>query len=101
MKPANILNIDSLPASWRDKDLVMLHACFQLLVDCVEIERLFDVVVWDDPPDRIHAKTSLEKLYQWWLVRRDLDYDPTNADQTALDQVNLHKLIDLRQYLWV
>lgn len=36
MEPANVLKIESLPASWRDKDDVILHACFQLLKDFVE-----------------------------------------------------------------
>jgi hypothetical protein len=33
MEPSNILKIDTLDDSWRDKDSVMLHACFQLLKD--------------------------------------------------------------------
>ena len=40
MKPGNILKIDTLNGGWRDKDSVMLHACFQLLSDCIEKEGL-------------------------------------------------------------
>ena len=38
MQPANILKISSLGNGWRDKDSVLLHACFQLLSDFVEQE---------------------------------------------------------------
>ena len=32
------LKIHSLETGWRDRDYVMLHACFQILVDFVEKE---------------------------------------------------------------
>lgn len=28
MQPSNKLSIDTLDKEWRDKDIVMLHACF-------------------------------------------------------------------------
>ncbi len=40
MTPGNNLSIQSLNQDWCDKDVVMLHACFQLLKDCVEKEDL-------------------------------------------------------------
>ncbi len=42
MEPANILTIKSLGEGCCDKDLVMLHACSQLLEDYVEQEKVFD-----------------------------------------------------------
>jgi len=47
MEPSNILKIDTLDKNWRDKDSVMLHACFQLLKDCVEKENLLDETITD------------------------------------------------------
>ena len=44
-----ILKIDSLPNAkqWVDRDHIMLHACFQILQDCVEKEKV-------DTPIRLH-----------------------------------------------
>jgi len=36
MEPSHTLKIETLNEQWRDKDSVMLHACFQLLKDAVE-----------------------------------------------------------------
>lgn len=40
MQPSNLLKIESLNDDWRDKDSILLHACFQLLKDFVEKEDL-------------------------------------------------------------
>ena len=40
MKPGNKLKIGSLDKSWCDNDTILLHSCFQLLVDCIENEKL-------------------------------------------------------------
>ena len=42
MEPSNILKIETLNDGWSDKDNIMLHACFQLLTDCVEKEKLLN-----------------------------------------------------------
>jgi hypothetical protein len=39
MEPANILKIESLSNNWRDKDDIILHACFQILKNFVEQEK--------------------------------------------------------------
>lgn len=36
MEPANVLKIESLSEDWCDKDVVILHACFQMLKDYIE-----------------------------------------------------------------
>lgn len=41
-EPGNLLKNKSLDDEWCDKDIVMLHACFLLLEDCVEQEKLLD-----------------------------------------------------------
>jgi hypothetical protein len=58
------LKINSLTDSWHDKDEIILHACFQCLVDFIEQELPtageFDNDVWYEIID----------LYQWWTVER-------------------------------
>lgn len=36
MKPSNLLKIETLNDEWLDKDMIILHACFQILSDCIE-----------------------------------------------------------------
>lgn len=145
-----ILKIASLEKGWHDKDKLLLHACFQLLVDYVEKEKGLSGHIdwnWDEPHS--HAAREMRSLYRWWTKARpnrkdpcrDLSkkdcpsmeemFVPVKRDncscrrmvtdfskkypkyEAALkksakleekweteDQQNLHRLIDIRTYLW-
>jgi hypothetical protein len=99
MQPSNVLRLERLSEDWRDKDSILLHACFQLLKDCVEKENLLTCHIdWDaDNPHR-HAKAEIEALYQWWLSYKE----PTLPDQGSFDIENqmLTRLINVRWALW-
>ena len=41
------LKIHSLEKGWRDRDSIMLHAAFQILVDFVELEEPGKIVDWN------------------------------------------------------
>lgn len=101
VEPANKLNIESLSQDWCDKDIVMLHACFQLLCDCIEKEGLFRLTDWTVDERHIQDKQAIEALYQWWLQRRDLD-DAVDQQHPQYEQDNqkLIELIRLRHLLW-
>ncbi|MCE2027442.1 hypothetical protein [Sessilibacter corallicola] len=59
MEPSNILKIDTVDNSWRDKDSVMLDACFQLLKDCIEKENLIDgPTAWEADKNHSLAKNK-------------------------------------------
>ena len=60
--PYNIVKIKNLPRTWCDRDEVMLHAMFQILVDFVELEQPF--VSWDYKfkPKRF---TDRKKMREW------------------------------------
>lgn len=82
----------------------MLHACFQLLTDCIEKEGL--LAHWDWPADnRVDVKTELETLYTWWKqrVKRDqadgIDWIWT-PEQREEDNTMLIRLVKVRGYLW-
>jgi hypothetical protein len=99
MQPGNILKIESLDEGWRDKDSVMLHACFQLLKDCVEQESLLDCHInWDDDEQHRWAKQEIETLYDWWLLYSP----PTIPTQESYELENrmLTRLIAIRWSLW-
>ena len=64
------LIITSLDKNWCDKDGVMLHACFQLLVDFFEKEQAESMNVFEGD-DFI-----LKDLYTWWTQKRAERDDP-------------------------
>ena len=98
MQPSNVLKIDSLNEEWCDKDGVMLHACFQLLVDVIEKERLFECDIdWEHSEKVRLEKQEVLAVYNWWLgyrITRD------NED-IELENEMLIRLINIRSILWV
>ena len=99
MKPSNILKIESLDKDWRDKDSVMLHACFQLLKDCVEKENLLSGHT-DWNADEVHkaAKDEIEQLYDWWISHKETELD--DDESYELENKMLIRLIKIRWALW-
>ncbi|AZZ92239.1 hypothetical protein EUZ85_16510 [Hahella sp. KA22] len=99
MKPSNRLEIDTLDNEWRDKDSVMLHACFQILKDCVNKERLLDGYTdWESDEKHRNAKAEIEFLYHWWISYSK----PAEADfdNYELENEMLVRLINVRWALW-
>ena len=106
MQPANQLNISTLTDGWCDKDSVMLHACFQLLTDCIEKEQLFTGHVdWSYDELHISAKKEILELYAWWQERvkkeKSDEIDPIwTENQHELDTEMLIRLMKVRKFLW-
>jgi hypothetical protein len=139
-----ILKINTLNKGWCDKDHMILHAAFQLLVDFVEKEKPDQIINWNSDPEHKKTWQEIKSLYRWWTKTRpnrkepldnenlkippmrfkkvpgtnltqlmDYDknkykeYDSAFKRQMSLemkwhkeDQKNLHRLIDIRPYLW-
>lgn len=105
MKNPDTLKIKSLDGDWCDKDIVMLHACFQLLMDCIKKEKLLDLIDWSISEEAIKAKQEIETLRDWWKERLKLEkkgkLDPIWSEQHYLkDNEMLIRLINVRKYLW-
>lgn len=105
MKPANILKISTLDKEWSDKDIVLLHACFQLLTDCIEKENLLKTTDWNQDEDFEKAKIEIDELYNWWTNRlkaeKDSQIDPIwTENQYDIDTEMLIRLVKIRKYLW-
>jgi hypothetical protein len=105
MEPSNILQVTTLSDGWCDKDVVMLHACFQLLTDCIEKENLLTGNTdWNADEEHKKARKDIEELYQWWLDRKGKSNSEkfNDLDRTQYNENNekLIKLIKVRQYLW-
>ena len=101
MEPANILKIESLPNGWRDKDDVILHACFQLLKDFVEKEKyVIEQIDWNYDKETQNAKAEIDFLYNWWRERfNEEDFDKINQRYEEDNQM-LKRLIEIRKHLW-
>ena len=103
MQPGNLLHIASLGPGWFDKCHVMLHACFQLLSDCIEVEKLFECDVdWDSDDRHRLAKSELLELHRWWKARIAVNEIAADGDdQYREDDLMLSRLIRHRWALWI
>lgn len=65
------LKINSLRGgSWHDKDKILLHAAFQLLVDYVEQEQPAKRIDWSADARHRKAWKEIMSLYRWWKKER-------------------------------
>ena len=90
-----ILKITSLPPtkdSWVDRDMIMLHSCFQLLVDFVEKE---DGLNQSDYEFYKETVDELKYLYDWWQENKE----SVSIDDDVADK-HLIRLINKRGFLW-
>lgn len=88
------LKIDSLEKKgWYDSDSIMLHACFQILQDCVEKENVDTHCNYETHKDFVD---EVRFLYKWWLSRKNnIEFD--NDDE---DNEMLNRLMKIRLSLW-
>lgn len=138
------LPIRTLKVGRHDKDEVMLHAAFQLLVDFIEEEQPDKYIDWNHDNNHRQAWKEIRSLYRWWTTTRPSRHTPLDdkklkkpplrfekiagttcsrlippdkkkyaAYYRALhqhtrleqkwreeDQQNLHRLIEIREFLW-
>ena len=139
-----VLKIHTLDKGWCDKDRILLHAAFQLLVDFVEREKPDRIVDWNWSPEHKQAWGEIRALYKWWTQTRPsrksplsekglkkppmrwkkipgsdcrqlVEYDKKKYPEYGKavkkhwhlekkweeeDQRNLHRLVDIRGFLW-
>ena len=137
------LKIPTLKKGWHDKDEILLHAAFQLLVDFIEKEHP-ERIDWNAQKKHKQAWRGIKSLYKWWKEKRPARHSPLD-DKKLLkpplkfkkipgsefsqlvqpdrkkyaayyramkrdgrlekqwheeDQRNLHRLIEVRGFLW-
>ncbi len=105
MRTPDTLHISTLSGDWCDKDIVMLHACFQLLSDCVEKEKLLTGDIdWNYTGKHKKIKKEIKAIYEWWLTRKNEDNPVMINEQERLhykkDTEMLMRLIKIRAHLW-
>jgi len=71
------LKINSLEKDWQESDILMLHSCFQILVDFVEkeIEPLYNgdniSILPENSKKNKKWLEELYDLYNWWKNRKE------------------------------
>lgn len=91
-----ILRINSLPSvkdkGWVDRDMIMLHACFQTLVDFVEEEEGLNHSNYEVYKETID---EIKYLYDWWI-----DNSATVSIDDKVADEHLMRLVKVRGFLW-
>lgn len=101
------LKIESLPNSkvFLDRDMIMLHACFQILKDFVEIENGDELCDYDEHKDFVD---EVRFLYDWWEIRKKGEEGLTESTTKDLilfynerdDNEMLSRLMEIRNQMW-
>lgn len=92
------LGIETLPDenNWIDADTVMIHACFQILTNYIEIENALDIINYEAHKDFVD---EVNALYDWWKVRRKKVH--CKDTEHHIDDSYLLRLMKIRTKLWV
>ncbi len=94
MRLVKITTLPKASESWIDRDVIMLHSCFQILVDCVEKEGVDTHCNYEAHKDFVD---EVRFLYQWWKIRSDRDWKLNSDDE---DDEMLLRLMKIRKSLW-
>lgn len=87
------LKIKSLPKKrWVDRDILMLHSCFQILEDFVEKEDGLNHCDYEEHKEDID---TCRELYNWWEENKKT----VSIDDGKVDEMLL-KLMRVRNFLW-
>ena len=106
----NVVVCKPLPATWIDRDELILYAAFQIFEDYINKEKPVEftsdvyadyVEAFDEEhaQERDDAWRTIRELYAWWGLRKNLE-DHNYLDDYENDDKMLHKLVEVRKYLW-
>ncbi len=86
------LKIETLEKGWQDKDEILLHAAFQLLVDFVEREDPGKIVDWNSDEAHKHAWKEIRELYKWWKEKRPSRKSPLDDKKLKIPPMKFKKI---------
>lgn len=96
------LQIESLPdkstEKWIEHDLVMLHACFQILSNFVEKDN-YALINKEKGSCSKDFCDEVDRLYNWWQQRKLKVYPESVFENN--DQTMLKRLIEIRESIWI
>lgn len=94
MRVLKIQSLEPVSKGWRNRDEIMLHACFQILKDCVEKEHVDTHCNYETHKDFVD---EVRFLYNWWEKRSKTC--PSDEDGAEDDEM-LFRLMKIRTCLW-
>ena len=86
------LKIEGLEKGWCDKDLLLLHAAFQILVDFVEKEIPGTIIDWNWDKGHQKAWAEINSLYNWWTRIRPQRKSPVDYKKLKRPRFKFKKL---------
>jgi hypothetical protein len=92
MRILKIESLEPVSKSWIDRDVIMLHACFQILKDCVEKEQVDTHCNYESHKEFVD---EIRFLYNWWIER-----SKKGLEEDKEDDLMLMRLIKIRGFLW-
>ena len=92
------LKVQTLGKGWHDKDGVLLHAAFQLLVDFVEKEHPDKIVDWNANGLHRRAWKEIKSLYKWWKETRPTRRSPLDDKKLKKPPFRFKKMPDSEFY---
>lgn len=86
------LKIQTLDKQWHDRDEILLHAAFQVLVDFIESEHPDRTIDWN--ADELHKRAwkEIKSLYKWWKETRAARRSPLDDRKLAKPALKFKKI---------
>ena len=98
MRYLRIKSLCSNKDNWIDRDVILLHASFQILTDYIELEK---GDIYCNYETHKASVDELRFLYNWWKKRLLVEIRTTNEKaQYKEDNEMLIRLINIRGFLW-
>ncbi len=89
-----LLKITTLDKGWYDRDDILLHAAFQVLVDFVEREHPDRTIDWNADAVHKHVWKEIQSLYKWWKETRSSRRSPLDDEKVAVPPLKFKKILD-------
>jgi hypothetical protein len=93
-----VLKIHTLDHRWHDKDEILLHAAFQLLVDFVEKEQPDKHINWNANELHRQAWREIKSLYHWWKKKRPGRRRPLDDKKLIMPPLKFKKIPNSDMY---
>ena len=87
-----LLKITTLDKGWYDRDDILLHAAFQVLVDFVEREHPDRTTDWNADAVYKHVWKEIQSLYKWWKETRPSRRSPLDNKKLTVPPLKFKKI---------
>jgi len=92
------LKIQSLDKGWHDRDEILLHVTFQVLVDFIEKEHPDKIIDWSADEMHKQAWKKMRSLYKWWTEIRPTRRSPLDNKRLSIPPLKFKKIPETESY---